>query len=241
MQFVQRWSNVGFKGATKIVDQILPSSTVAAIPKEPDRRPFLNRAWSAAKPVSESDPVGLYLRKRGLKLFECDEIRTSMGIGYFEHGKKIATYPAMLARVRDASGAPKTLHVTYLDGKGNKADVSLPKKLMSAVGSGAHVRLCPIEEVHDELNVTEGIETAMAVRDYTAQPTWSLISAGGFKSFSCPESVDALEIWSDNDATFTGQAAAYLLANRIVASVSDVRVRVPLVIDTDWADTLPLL
>jgi putative DNA primase/helicase len=140
----------------------------------------------------------------------------------------------MLAMVTAPDGSGATIHRTYLkDCK--KAPVQSPKKLMQGMPiKGAAIRLFPVASI---LGVAEGIETALAAANLTGIPTWACVSAGGVESFIPPEEVVRVVIFADNDENFTGQAAAYKLANRLVMSGIEAEVRLPSVAG-DWADVL---
>ncbi len=60
-----------------------------------------------------------------------------------EAGRATGSFPAMLARVIDASGVASTLHRTYLDGRGGKTSVDKLKKLLSGTFKGGAVQLGP--------------------------------------------------------------------------------------------------
>ena len=138
------------------------------------------------------------------------------------------------------AGHAVTLHRTYLrDGRKALGDQS--KKLLSAGINGAAVRL---DEATDELALTEGIETALAVRLRTGKPTWAAINCGNLERIWIPEQVQRVCIYADNDsdAEFAGQASAYILAQRLVREAKKagvprtVEVFVPRQAGTDWAD-----
>lgn len=238
MHFVQRYSDTDFKGAVKIVADILPSAK-AVVRKPVDRTAALRDMYKRSSPVKIGDPVDAYLVARGLGCIGTypTDLRTLERCDYFEGGQKEGNYPAMLAVVRDWSGDATTLHVTYL-GDGRKACVGSPKKIMSAMGSGAHVELGPWAPDLTTLAVTEGIETALAVRRKVGPDVvvWAAISAVGMKAIRPPPGCKEVQVWGDNDKSFTGQAAAYSLANRLTASGICVTVRIPNRVDTDWAD-----
>lgn len=233
MQFVEKYARVGFVAATKLVEATLPHTSItSAAPKAPPRA-RLNKLWSMASYLSADDPVGEYLLTRGVWTDEpLHELRFAESVPYFSEGSVTGHYHAMLARVRDGSGKPTTLHCTYLSGAG-KADVPSPKKVMSAMGHGAAIRLFKEEPV---LAIAEGIETALAVFKQTGYPVWAAISAGGMKSIVLPEIVREVLIYADNDESYTGQAAAYALAQRMVAEGRRADVFMPNNAGLDFAD-----
>src|SRR2546428_7387491 len=142
----------------------------------------------------------------------------------------------MVAKVRDLSGKPITLHRTYLDPTtADKAPVESPKKLMTSGINGAAIHLCEPSEV---LALAEGIETALAVHQLDGLPIWSTIDAGNMARVLLPEMVRKVYIYADHDTTYTGQAAAYALAHRLVVKEKrQVEIRVPKN-PGDWLDVL---
>lgn len=233
MQFVQKWENVDFVGAVKRVEALLPTATETVRPARVAPRERLNRIWKAANPVSYDDPVGEYLLTRTVWCEDVStEIRFAESVPYYEDGVMIRGYNAMVARVRDGNGRPTTLHCTYLD-DGAKARVSAPKKVLSAMGDGAAIRLYPAT---DTVAIAEGIETALAVHQHTEYPVWASISAGGMKGIVLPKSIKEVLIYADNDESFTGQAAAYALAQRMVTEGRRAEVFMPNGVGLDFAD-----
>lgn len=237
VHFVMAWEPCDFKTAVEKINAIIPQSTVAPVQPVLDPRAKLNRLWSAAKPVVPGDPVAEYLRGRGLAVPLTAELRTHPECPYYEEGKLAGGYPAMLARVRDEHGNPKTLHVTYVQ-DGKKAPIKTQRKVLSKTGAGPSIRLSD----HDDglLAIAEGIETALAVNRHFKVPVWSVLSAGAMQQFHPPPWLTDLFIFADNDTSFTGQQAAYNLAHRLKASTDvEVVVMVPKAAGTDWADWQP--
>lgn len=203
--------------------------------QKPDARGRMRRIWKESRPVECGDDVDLYLRMRGLAFTEFPaDLRYVPVLRYFEGGQASGAYPAMAALVRDAEGAPKSMHVTYLQA-GKKAPVANPKKVLAAIGQGAAIRLFAATDV---LCVAEGIETALAVHKRAARAAWACISEAGLRAFTPPAGVSRVIIAADNDETYVGQAAAYALARRLVDMGVRADVRVPNVVGTDWADAL---
>jgi hypothetical protein len=178
-----------------------------------------------------------YLRKRGIEcgLPDESEVRFHPGLHYWDNdsGVSLGHLPAIVSLVRSAqSGEPLTLHRTYLSSTGDKASVPKPKKLMSAAIDGAiselgaAIRLFAVDG--DCLAVTEGIETALAVRSaHPGLPVWACYSASVLTNFVPPVGVKHVLIWGDLDESGTGQVAAAKLAVRLARRGLDARILLP--------------
>jgi putative DNA primase/helicase len=125
------------------------------------------------------------------------------------------------------------MHRTWLDGKGGKAPVDEAKKVMSGTIKTGAIRLAPMAEC---LGLAEGIETALRASVLFNVPVWAAISAGGMRDWEAPEGLRQLIVFGDNDENFTGQMAAYALANRLALKGIKTEVRIPAKVGTDWAD-----
>jgi len=224
----------------------LPSMTASSPSPERMKR-LCQRIWQEAKPIVLGDEVDRYLRNRGIVLTQYPKtLRFHPALGYYEkqdgqqRSKKIAEYPAMIACVQGSDGHAVTLHRTYLR-EGKKALGSQSKKVLSSGINGAAVRL---DEPTDELAVTEGLETGLAVRLSTGKPLWAALNCGNLEKLWLPDSVKRVCIYADNDADgeYAGQVSAYTLAQRLVKEARKqglertVKVFVPKHDGTDWAD-----
>ena len=140
----------------------------------------------------------------------------------------------MVALVMGPTGKAVTIHRTYLQA-GKKAPIESPKKLMPHNGTlqGAAVRL--FEPELGVLGISEGIETAIASTQLFKVPTWAAVSANMMEQWEPPKGIEKVFIFGDNDANFTGQKAAYVLANRLSIKGISVTVKIPDNIG-DWAD-----
>ena len=225
------------------------SSAVAGGPSPAQMKALCQRIWSEARPVSAGDEVDCYLRNRGLQLQAYPRsLRFHPALGYYEkqsgqkRSKKVAEYPAMLACVQGADGLAVTLHRTYLK-EGKKALGGESKKVLSAGINGAAVRL---DDAGEELAISEGIETALAVKLSTGKPVWAALNCGNMEKLWIPATVRRVCIYADNDADaeFSGQVSAFALARRLVKESKvaqqprTVQVFVPRHEGTDWADVL---
>jgi putative DNA primase/helicase len=182
--------------------------------------------------------VDTYLRRRGITLPLAEfpsVLRYHPHLLYRREDGHRTYHPTMLARVDDPSGRAVTLHRTYLALHGRKADVASPKKLMSpaipGATRGAAIRLYAAGET---LAVTEGVETALAVRLATGLPVWTAICAGGMARLVVPAEVHLVVICADHDPA--GLDAAKALARRLLAEQRRVKILTPATPGVDWAD-----
>ncbi|WP_136415980.1 toprim domain-containing protein [Herbaspirillum sp. ST 5-3] len=217
-----------------------------SVPTSDKMRLLAKRLWDEALPITAGDEVDRYLSNRGLQLAEYPRtLRFHPNLGYFVKdptsgkSKKLRDYPAMLACIQGADGHAVTLHRTYLQ-DGQKALGRQSKKVLSSGINGAAVRLC---DASDELAITEGIETALAVYRRTGKPVWAAISAGNMEKLWLPDSARRICIYADNDAAseFDGQASAFILARRLKkeemrSGPRQIEVFVPKIAGHDWAD-----
>ncbi|MES2959912.1 MAG: toprim domain-containing protein [Pseudomonadota bacterium] len=222
-----------------------PGPTATTEPSAARMKKLAQRIWDEARQVTEADEVDRYLAGRGLCMPLVPRVlRFHPALGYYEKdasGKstKVAEYPAMLACIQGADGHAVTLHRTYLK-DGCKAPMSDPKKILSAGINGAAVRLF---EATEELAITEGIETGLAVHLATGKPVWAALSAGNLEKLWLPPTVTRVCVYADNDANggYDGQAFAYALARRLkreesTSGTRQVQVFLPKQPGFDWAD-----
>lgn len=219
-----------------MVPQKIEQSPVIELPDN-HRAEVLNWLWNEARPVQESDPVGLYLRQRNfLERDFPSELRYHPELKYVS-GHDQSLFPGMLARVISGGNELVNLHRTYLTADGSKAPVSEPKKLMKptrpGATCGAAIRLYP---AGGELAIAEGIETALAVFQALRVPTWSVLNAGNLKFVEVPEVVKRVYIAADNDEV--GIAKAKLCAIRLTAIGKRCKLLIPEKSGCDWADVL---
>ncbi len=210
---VMKSLSLDFKGAIEAIERVIGAAGESK--PQPEKRiskELLRRIYVESKPIVAGDPVSLYLKNRGLKVVsarlryhpECYEPET--------HTKM----PAMLATYTLQDGTAITMHRTFITKEGKKANIENPKKILPALQkmSGGAIRLFELEG--KTLNITEGIETALAVREMTDETVWSVASSVLMEQFEPPRTVEKVVIFSDNDVNYSGQKAAYTLANRLI-------------------------
>ena len=236
---VMKYFNIYFPEALKKIQSI-----IGGCEKMPDKKPSpdprlrLNKVWSSSTPLTGSDPVSKYLHSRGIVLLP-DNVRYCAKC--YEPDSK-TEMPAMVARIQNAEGKPVSLHRTYLDGD-KKADIDAPKKIMPGIESlcGCAIRLFPTDSPlfkTDELGIAEGIETAMSAAQIFQMPVWAAISTSIMEAWMPPEGVKKITIFSDSDANYAGQKAAFTLANKLYNKDFIVQVEMPAGIGADFNDIL---
>lgn len=195
----------------------------------------LRRAWKEAIPatVPGARSLRLYLTNRGLSPESIPvTLKMHPGMPFWHEGKKIGTFPAMLALMQTPDGRALTIHRTYITTRGQKAPApdGKAKKLMPYPGSGegiatgAAIRLFPAAKV---LGLTEGIETALAVRQATGMAVWSCYSDTLLEKVVLPPEVEEVWIWADLDRKEAGQTSAEVLRKRLEAEGRRVHLCLP--------------
>lgn len=234
MQLLQKIRGWDFATAAAEVDKVLgnvqPDAVKPAI-DEQKRKAMLNALWKAGKPIERDDPAGWYLTSRiGAGWQDFPDLRFVDQCPAPDGMKR----PAMIALVRDAEGNPANIHRTFLHDEGRKADMDNPRAMMpGSVPEGSAVRLFPASAV---MGIAEGIETAYAAAKRFGVSVWSAIDAGKLAKWQPPKGCDTVMVFGDNDRNFTGQAAAYALANRLAVKGLAVSVHIPETQGRDWAD-----
>ena len=187
------------------------------------RMESIKKVWKESLIISQDDkrtwPVMRYLQHRGLQvLFDPRQIRCHPNLGFYEDGRCVGHYPAMICAVRNEQGEIVTLHRTYLTEQGYKAELPEPKKIMAVPNhltmSGGAIRLFP--PFNDTLCVAEGVETAMSVTQITGLACWSMISEGGMRHFEVPNGIRFVNIFADKDKSGIGEEAAKALQQRLL-------------------------
>lgn len=226
------WS---FGEAAKEVDRVAGTVQVGKVAQErteESKLQALREVWKASRAVTKGDPVWLYLNRRlGLEVMPAD-LRFHPSLAHTDGGK----HPAMLALMRYPDGQAASIHRTYLTEDGHKASVSEVKKFMAGKPlNSASVRL---SGVGIRIGIAEGIETALAASKLFQTPVWAATNAQLLEAWVPPDGVKEILIAGDNDASCTGQAAAYSLARRLARDGYAIEVQIPGAAGKDWADEI---
>lgn len=235
---IQQKFSTDFKGAVEVVAEVIGHSEyIEPMEKKKITSEDLRKMFIGAERYSEGDHVDEYLGARGLTARPEQNIWCHKAAW---HSETRNCHPAMFALFTDKNGMAVSFHRTYLDGAGGKLEgVDCNKKMSPALVdslSGGAVRLFPHEE-SSVLGIAEGIETALAAYQDFAVPFWAATTAILLEKWVPPENITDVVIVGDNDRTFTGQAAAYSLAKRLVISFKkNISVYIPEITGSDWLD-----
>lgn len=233
LQLLNGWD---FKKAASEVDRIVGNIPVTTDNRqertEEDKSKACRKLLESAGKVVPGTPAHLYLLNRcGDPGAILGDLRAHPGIRHTTSG---GIHPAMLAIMRYPDGSGASVHRTYLTTDGEKALVDPVRKMMPGLSlAGSCVRLGGIAE---RLGIGEGIETAICAGKIFGLSVWAATCANQMKAWEPPQGVREVVIFGDNDASFTGQEAAYTLAKRLKAAGLSVEIQIPAEMGKDWAD-----
>jgi putative DNA primase/helicase len=220
----------------------------------------VHKLWGARKPFSPATTP--YYVERGISpiiLKDIQDVGVLPSLGYYkkEDGKLVreASFPAILAAMRNAKGEVIAVHRTWLSkNRKDKAPVSgKVKKLSETPGAaGAAIRLYDATG-SSILGLTEGVETGCGVRqlacggywpEFGRIPVWAAYSERNIRSFVVPEfllpTLRKIVVFADMDENWTGIKAALEFKARMAIEHPDIEViiKVPHVFGWDWLDVL---
>jgi putative DNA primase/helicase len=186
--------------------------------------------------VANCDDVVSYLEGRGLWPLPAGcSLKAHVTVPYWDGGRQIGRYPAIVADVVDLAGDLVTCHVTYLHA-GRKLAGYEPRKLLSGMTGreGCAVRLMPGAEV---LGVAEGVETALSAAILHGIPVWAALNTALLSRFEPPPSVHTLRVYADRDEP--GLTASIRLKEKLEGRMQ-VNICIPPPPSKDWNDVLML-
>ena len=230
-----------FKKAVQEVGAIigvLPKERPKRMPKRVTSELEFTRIWKGSRDITPSSAAGKYLAARGIDMsrpIHPRALRTT--VSTFHPYAEV--FPVMVAKFCDHHGNGKQLHLTFLTEDGQKARVTPNRKFMPGpLPKGGAIRL---GEAAETMGVAEGIETALSAAQLFKMPVWATTSASMLEVWRPPVGVKRLVIYGDNDASGTGQAAAWALYKRLWVQIDKgvvIVVRTPETQGHDFNDVL---
>jgi putative DNA primase/helicase len=195
-----------------------------------DRIGWARSIWRATKPAKGTLAERYLVETRCLELPDSESIRFHPRLKFTPTGDIL---PAMVCAMVDIHTNELTgVHRTFLTEDARKAGVlTLGRKVGSAIKIDAE------EVVERGLAIAEGIESAIAAR-FIYRPAWSLIDASGVHGFPVLAGIEHLKIFADNDASKTGEVAAYACQERWEKEGAEVSIQMPPNVGEDIADII---
>ena len=201
-----------------------------------DEAQRISKVCAQCVPLTPGDPVALYLRRRGFAdVWPLPSVlRLHPALPYWQDGKTLGTFPAMVAPIVAPDGRTVALHRTYLTADGNKARVATVKKLTAAAGPLAGACIPLHKPVNGVIGIAEGIETALAAWCASGVPTVAAYCAGNLSAWQWSAGVHQVVIFADNDKA--GREVANTLRARALSRHLRCSVMTPSDDGADWCD-----
>jgi ankyrin repeat protein len=187
-----------------------------------------------------NEQLKTYLSGRGFDTTIVDNINPTIFATDGLYYDKDNNYPAMVAPVVNNKGETVFLHRTFLDGKGNKADVAAAKKVTPKLTADAYQNPYFVQVNNapksNTIHVAEGIETALAVSAITnnKDQVLSTINTDGMAKFMPTDKNSNVVIWADNDTG--GIKAANTLQERLNKEGITASINIPKTQGNDFLD-----
>lgn len=192
IDYLMRTRNVGFVDAVhellgaRTIKPLLVQKQVAAHKEDGETVARIARIIRESTPIDQTTAAWLYLHTRYLRTrqpgllahpaLECWELGR-------DAGGDVRTLPALIAPFTDSANRITAIQRIWLSSTAvfgdpdrphdNRAPLKTRKKMLGQLGDGA-VRLTPLEQVHDELGLAEGIESAESARHLYRVPVWAV-------------------------------------------------------------------
>lgn len=243
ISLVMKYFNMDFQTACRTIEGILnlpaEQRPVKKMHNKIERDPkiYLRQLYKQSEFLTGNCLGSIYLRQRGLSVIP----KTLRFIKSCKEPSTNVSMPAILATFMNPDSEAITLHRIYMTNDGKKPNFEKHKLTLPPSGdmTGGAVRLFPYDP-EKPLGIAEGIENGIAAHELFNIPVWATLSAQLMKSFE--PGFDILKgaiIFGDNDKNYTGQKAAYDLANRLVIKNKiPVSVEIPDIPGDDWLDVL---
>lgn len=192
-------------------------------PRDDEKRKRAVALWLAAEPHIRGTPVHRYLRGRGIDLSKVGSQPAALRYApACYHGPTARRFPAMVARVVDASGVHVSTHRTFLqehdDGRVTKADLGEQAKMVLGGYRGGMIRIAngdPTGPHGHEVVITEGIEDALTLmRVFPAHRIVTSIAVTNMGNLLFPPEITSVVLALDNDPVKAGRAKTDKAVNK---------------------------
>jgi len=196
-----------------------------------DTSTIAKRIWDEGLPISGT-LAETYLRLRHLPPPYPRDLRFHPSLEYRDNQSRMAaTYPALLASVRDTGGTLRGIQRCWLAPDGRKAALDDPRRSLGHIhGHGVWLRHDHREHPSSTLLIGEGVETVLSLaRIVPAAGMVAALSASHLAGFILPGWVRHLLIARDNDPA--GLHAARKLASRAAENGINVSILRPVLKD----------
>lgn len=225
-------------------------------PKQPSDQwilRWLGQRWSECVELTHpsAEPARLYLRARGILCWDRQglerTVRFHPSLDFVHENGKKEKAPAIVAAITDPSGKGITLHRIYLTQKGEKAFGSETKKMFAIPTVRKLIGGCiQTSQASEDVDICEGLETALAVETATGLPVWPTVNAYLLENFEPRPGTKRVFVWADKDRSTAGQEAARKLRQRLMEKGIAVHILLPRIEipdnakSCDWNDVLLL-
>jgi hypothetical protein len=228
---------------TSELRRLASTQAVAAAVSDDDDRARAARAidiWNHAPGEVTSPLLEAYLAHRGV----LEAARPSFGHAIRFHPRcpfgPNVWVPCMIALVVDiGTNEPLGIHRTAISPEGRNTEVGGRKRMAFGRLAGGAVKLTPDEDVTVALGIAEGLETALSMKllsQFGRTPVWSVLSAGGVKSFPVLSGIESLWIGVDHDVR--GERAAKTCSERWTEAGAEAFRVIPRTVSTDLNDLI---
>lgn len=217
---------IGFKESAKYIRKNILGTHMETVKQTNDtakNEARIKSIYAGLKRITADDPAGKYLISRGIKQPPVSGVAYHPSVACWDtdgEGKMFnrGNYPALVGVIRDAIDSIISLQINYLTADGKKLDVSAPKKILPLIShmKGAAIRLGEVNQDTQHIAITEGISTGLAWQQDNGGVVWCAINANNMPDIYIPPHIKHVYIIADNDTSYTGQAKAFELANRLV-------------------------
>ena len=239
---LEKFTGRQFKDLATEVDKFLGANQIAQVIPINDKSKTIariKRIGYGLKEIQTGDLVHQYLNSRGVTSIPSDFIKKHPSLDYWHDGRCLGQFPAMVCAFKRPDGSNETYHITHLTSEGKKADVPSVKKIPGTTSEqglkGCAIRLSPVTK---HIGITEGVETALSVKELYGINCWASATANNLMEFRPPKGVEEVTIYPDIDESFTGQASAYNLAKRLRLEGIKVNMAEHLPMGKDYNDLL---